>query len=47
MLLGLLRAFPGYTLGSLLAEDAALLRLLKVEALGKPPEPPGGDFDGG
>jgi len=38
MILSLLRQFPGYTLGTLLAEDAGLLRLLQIEALGRPPE---------
>lgn len=36
MIVGLLERFPGYTLGSLLAEDAALLRLLKIVELGTP-----------
>jgi len=30
----LLNRFPGYTLGTLLAEDAGLLRLLEIERLG-------------
>jgi hypothetical protein len=37
--LSLLRRFPGYTLGTLMAEDAGLLRLLRllrIEELGTP-----------
>lgn len=34
-MLGLLRQFPGYTLRSLLKEDAELLRLLRIEARGR------------
>lgn len=33
----MLREFPGYTLSSLLDEDPLLLRLLKIEAMGKRP----------
>ena len=40
MLLWLLRQFPGYTLASLLEEDAELLQLLAIEAAG------GGENDG-
>ncbi len=36
--LGLMRRFPGYTLSQLLAEDALLIQLLKIEALGGGPE---------
>lgn len=36
MLLGLLERFSGYTLGSLLAEDAHLLRLVRIADLGRP-----------
>lgn len=36
LLLGLLRQFPGYTLGSLRAEGANLLRLVNIEARGTP-----------
>lgn len=36
MILGLLERFPGYTLSTLLAEDAHLLRLLKITELGTP-----------
>ena len=35
MILGILERFSGYTLGSLLAEDAGLLRLLRIEQLGR------------
>lgn len=35
MILGLLRQFPGYTLRTLRAEDAELLRLVRIEALGR------------
>ena len=42
LLLGLLARFPGYTLGTLLAEDAGLLRLLEIERLGAS-GPEGGD----
>lgn len=34
MVLGLLERFPGYTLGTLLAEDAELLRLVRIVAEG-------------
>jgi hypothetical protein len=44
LILGLLQRFPGYTLTSLLQEDAELLRLLKIEQLGTPDE---GGVDGG
>lgn len=40
MVLELLRRFPGYTLTTLLAEDFELLRLLKIEALGRREEVP-------
>jgi hypothetical protein len=42
MILGLLERFPGYTLATLLAEDAGLLRLVRIEALGRREVPPGG-----
>ena len=35
MILGILERFGGYTLGSLLAEDARLLQLMRVEQLGR------------
>jgi len=35
----MLREFPGYTLSGLLNEDPLLLRLMKIEAMGKRPEP--------
>lgn len=35
---GLLREFPGYTYSSLMNEDAAFLRLVKIEAMGRRPE---------
>lgn len=38
-LLGLLERFPGYTLSSLLAERGQLLRLVNIEARGRPEEP--------
>jgi hypothetical protein len=38
-----LQRFPGYTLTTLLEEDAELLRLLKIEQLGTPE----GGVDGG
>ena len=38
MIVGLLERFPGYTLATLLAEDAALLRLVKITELGTPGE---------
>jgi hypothetical protein len=31
----MLERFGGYTLGSLLAEDAGLLRLMRIEQLGR------------
>jgi hypothetical protein len=34
LLLSILRRFPGYTLTTLLAEDARLLQLLAIEARG-------------
>ncbi|MFI2426502.1 hypothetical protein ACH5A7_20800 [Streptomyces sp. NPDC018955] len=34
MILGLLARFPGYTLTTLLEEDAELLRLVAIERLG-------------
>lgn len=34
MLLGILREFPGYTLSTLLAEDAALIQLMEIERRG-------------
>jgi hypothetical protein len=40
MLLGLLERFPGYTLRTLRAEDAELVRLVEVEALGRRKEHP-------
>jgi hypothetical protein len=43
----MLREFPGYTLSSLLAEDVLLLRMMKIEALGRRrAESPGGGGDG-
>lgn len=35
MLLGLLERFGGYTLSTLLEEDAALLKLVQIEAMGR------------
>lgn len=35
---GLLREFPGYTYSSLMDEDAAFLRLVKIEAMGRRPD---------
>lgn len=35
----MLREFPGYTLSTLLDEDPLLLRLVKIEAMGKRPGP--------
>ncbi len=35
MYLGIMRQFPGYTLSSLLAEDAGLLQLLAIESRGR------------
>lgn len=35
----MLERFPGYTLTSLLEEDALLLRLVTIEAMGRRPEP--------
>lgn len=35
MILGLLERFGGYTLSTLMAEDASLLRLVRIEALGR------------
>lgn len=37
----MLREFPGYTLTSLLNEDPLLLRLVKIERLGKPADAEG------
>lgn len=34
MILGILRQFQGYTLSSLMDEDAELLRLLMIEKMG-------------
>lgn len=34
MILGILRQFQGYTLSSLLDEDAELIRLLAIEKMG-------------
>lgn len=39
-MLTVLREFPGYTLSSLLAEDAELLRLIAIERLGTPDPSP-------
>lgn len=36
MYLGILRQFPGYTLRTLLEEDAELLHLLHIESIGRP-----------
>ena len=36
---GLLREFPGYTYSSLMNEDAAFLRHVKIEAMGRRPSP--------
>jgi hypothetical protein len=36
----MLERFGGYTLRTLMDEDPLLLRLVKIEALGKPPESP-------
>jgi len=33
-----LERFGGYTLDTLLAEDAELMRLIAIEGLGRPPE---------
>jgi hypothetical protein len=46
-LLGILRQFPGYTLRTLLAEDADLFHLIEIERLGTPEPPPAleGDDD--
>jgi hypothetical protein len=38
-----LERFPGYTLTTLLNEDAELLRLLTIEELGAPPAEGGAD----
>ena len=40
-MLGLLRAFPGYTYGTLLAEDTEFVRLLAIEAMGTAPREEG------
>ena len=40
-MLAILRAFPGYTYSTLMAEDTAFIRLLAIEALGS--EPKGGE----
>lgn len=34
----MLERFSGYTLQTLMAEDSALLRMVKIEALGKRPD---------
>ncbi len=39
----MLREFPGYTLTSLLAEEATLLRLVTIEAMGRREDPEGGE----
>lgn len=40
MVCGLLREFGGgYTLSTLLAEDARLWKLAQIEAMGRPPDP--------
>jgi hypothetical protein len=35
LILGILERFPGYTLSTLYEEDAELLRLLKIEEMGR------------
>jgi len=35
----MLERFPGYTLSSLLEESTLLLRLMKIEAMGRRPDP--------
>jgi len=48
LLLGLLERFGGYTLQTLLDEDARLLQLVRIQQLGNPeeeaPAPGGGDW---
>jgi len=41
MLLGIMRTYQGYTLSSLLAEDAELFRLMRIEAMGREDEDDG------
>lgn len=38
----MLERFSGYTLRTLMAEDPMLLRLVKIEALGRRADPSGG-----
>ena len=40
----MLQRFPGYTLQTLRAEDAELLKLARIVDLGRPDEPEGGEY---
>lgn len=42
-MLGMLERFSGYTLRTLMEEDAELLQLLQVEEAGTPPREMGGE----
>jgi hypothetical protein len=42
MVCGLLERFGGYTYETLMEDDVGLLRLVKIEAFGRPDDPEGG-----